>query len=108
MPKSRGQKDTGYKMIKTKVELDYWLFKEAMENLDGATRFIISLDKSANATYHPVGAPLPADSVGGAVVTISDAVIAEVKKRPRYWAETLINAINRNSMFLEFYLNWSE
>jgi len=92
-------------MIKTPVILSYWEFKELVSDFDQAIRFIISLNKTGEASYHPIGAPLPKYSIGGAVITIDDKTINEAKANPAQAVAILLKAVNRSSLFLEFELD---
>jgi len=106
MLKSPGRGAIGYiPMIKTTVTLDYWEFAELVTDFRSKTRFVISLDKDKAATFHPIGIPLPDDSVGGAVVTIDNATIKEAKENPAKAVAILLKAVNRSSLFLEFELS---
>lgn len=87
--------------MKTPVELSYYAFKELVNDFDQATRFIISLDKSGHATFHPIGVPLPKSSIGGAVITISEKTIEEAKANPAQIVPIMLKAVNRSSLFLE-------
>lgn len=106
MPKLRGREGIGCaKMIKTTVTLNYDDFAELVTDFRSRTRFIISLNKAGEASYHPIGAPLPNDSVGGAVITIDDKTINEAKANPAQAVAILLKAVNRSSLFLEFELD---
>lgn len=92
-------------MIKTPVELSYDAFKELVNDFDQATRFIISLNKSGQPTFHPIGMPLPRSSIGGAVVTIDSKTIKEAKANPAQIVPIMLKAVNKSSLFLEFQLD---
>lgn len=92
-------------MIKTTVVLGYWEFKQLVENFRSKTRFIISLDKYGAPTFHPIGAPLPDSSIGGAVITIDQKAIDEAKANPAQAVAILLKAVNKSSLFLEFQLD---
>ena len=91
--------------MKTPVELGYYAFRELVSDFDQATKFIISLNKSGEATFHPIGAPLPRSSIGGAVVTIDAKTIQAAKANPAQVVPIMLKAVNKSSLFLEFQLD---
>lgn len=92
-------------MTKTVIVLDYWNFKGLVEGFRSKTRFVISVNKHGEPSFHAIGEPLPDDSVGGAVITIDQKAIDEAKANPAESVAILLKATNKSSLFLEFELD---